>query len=1189
MHITEIVLDNFKSFGRKTRIPLYDDFTTISGPNGAGKSNIIDGILFALGLARTRGMRAQRLPDLIYNPGYEDGSQERDGPAEASVEVTLDNSDGTLTRAQVVNAAGSERIGDVEEITVRRRIKETEDNYYSYYYLNGRSVNLSDIQELLAAAGITPEGYNVVMQGDVTGIINMTPHERREIIDEIAGVAEFDKKKAAAFEELETVTDRISDAQTRIDEKTRRLDRLQDEREQALEYQRLQEEREEYERYQDLAELEAKRSTLSDREDSLADLEATLADRKATLEQRRAQVERLEAELDALTAEIEAKGEEEQLEIQREMEATKGEISRLEDRIEAARERIEEAKEQRQQAFIELDRKQETLAEVEEQIRETKLDQSSIEADLKDKKAALADVKAEIEAVDTEYDQLKEKLQSLKDKRETAQESRNEKQREQDRLLDAARRRSEELETARERRTTLQERLEELDDREAALEAEHEKAERNHQNIAGVVEDLKADKQEVADTLADIEEQLAAKQQEYADLEARVEQTGADNAYGRAVTTILEADFEGVHGAVGQLGSVPDQYATACETAAGGRLANVVVDDDGVGQRAIEYLKQRNAGRATFLPLTEMEQRSLPSLPDDPGVIDFAYNLVEFDTTYAGVFSYVLGSTVVVEDIETARRYMGRYRFVTLDGDLVEQSGAMTGGSGRGSRYSFSETSDSDLERLAAAITELQDRRQELIDQRDELDDRLEAARDRRAEAAESVRSVEADLEALAEERARVEADLDETTEQIESLEEQRTEVDEEMETLTAEIESIEADIESYTAEIESIEADLADSRIPELTAEADTLREEIESLNEQLAAHEAALNEHQLEKEYAESAIEDLNEEIESAQNTIADQEDRIDELEAEIADHEATLDELEAAFAELEDELVDLKDQRDGLRETLAAAKRRRETAKDAVAETRSERDELRAEINTLRDEIASLEAAVDDYDPAAVPDQAAVTKRLAEIDEEMTALEPVNMLALDEYEEVEAELDALQDRKAELTTERDEIEARIDSYEEQKRAAFMEAFEAINEQFTAIFDQLSDGTGELVLEDEADPFEGGLTMRAEPRDKPVQRLEAMSGGEKSLTALSLIFAIQRHDPAPFYAFDEIDAFLDAANAERVGEMVDELAGEAQFVVVSHRSALLDRSERALGVTMQHDNISTVAGIELSGETPA
>ena len=205
-------------------------------------------------------------------------------------------------------------------------------------------------------------------------------------------------------------------------------------------------------------------------------------------------------------------------------------------------------------------------------------------------------------------------------------------------------------------------------------------------------------------------------------------------------------------------------------------------------------------------------------------------------------------------------------------------------------------------------------------------------------------------------------------------------------------------------------------------------------------------------------------------------------------------------------------------------------------------------------------------------------------------MEALEPVNMLAIDEYDTVEDDLDDLTDKKATLTDERDGIEERIDSYEAQKKRTFMESYEAINEQFESIFERLSAGSGTLHLEDPEDPFEGGLTMKAQPGDKPIQRLDAMSGGEKSLTALAFIFAIQRHNPAPFYALDEVDAFLDAANAERVGELVDELASEAQFIVVSHRSAMLERSERAIGVTMQGDNVSAVTGIDLGApEAPA
>src|SRR6056297_1776495 len=342
MHIKALVLDNFKSFGRKTRIPFYEDFTVITGPNGSGKSNIIDAVLFALGLARTRGIRAEKLTDLIYNPGH-DGDDEVAGPMEASVQVILDNADGTLSRSQVVSAAGTDDVGDVDEITVKRRVKRTEENYYSYYYLNGRSVNLSDIRDLLAQAGITPEGYNVVMQGDVTEIINTTPYRRREIIDEIAGVAEFDAKKADAFEELEAVKERVEEVDLRIEEKEDRLDQLEDERETALQYQSLRDEKHEYEGYLKAAELEEKRSTLASTEKKVEAATQELDDVQSELDERQGKVSRLESELEELTREIERKGEDEQLKIKAEMEEIKGEIRSLENDIEAAEERKETA------------------------------------------------------------------------------------------------------------------------------------------------------------------------------------------------------------------------------------------------------------------------------------------------------------------------------------------------------------------------------------------------------------------------------------------------------------------------------------------------------------------------------------------------------------------------------------------------------------------------------------------------------------------------------------------------------------------------------------------------------------------------------------------------------------------------------------------------------------------------------
>ena len=827
MHISALVLDGFKSFGRPTRIPFYEDFTVITGPNGSGKSNIIDGVLFALGLARTRGIRAEKLTDLIYNPGHDGDQEASGGTREASVEVILDNSDGTLTREQVVTAAGTDRIGEVDEITIKRRVKQTDDNYYSYYYLNERSVNLGDIQDLLSQAGIAPEGYNVVMQGDVTEIINMSPVQRRGIIDEIAGVAEFDQKKAAAFEELDAVKDRINEAELKIEDKQDRLDQLADERETALEYQSHREEKQEYEGYLKAAELEDKRETLAETEHKIESTTDTLDERQSTLDTKQGRLTRLEDELDKLNREIERKGEDEQLAIKREIESVKGEIDRLEGRIETAEQRVEDAENERRGAFVELDRKQETVDELEGEIRDHKVKKASIKSTVQDKQAELTEVKQEIENVDTEFDELKSELADEKERLESLKSEANEAQRKKDRLLDDARRRSTEVTETQAEIDDAREELPELKAKLSELHSELDKAEKNRDTIESTIQTLREDRNELKAELDEIKDDLREKQSEYAELEARASDSG-DTSWPRAVTTILNANKGGVHGAVGDLGSVEAEYATACETAAGGRLANVVVADDGVGSDCIDYLKSRNAGRATFLPITKMDNRSLPRLPNDPGVIDFARNLVEYDSRFESIFSYVLGSTLVVEDMQTARQFMGDYRMVTLDGDLVERSGAMTGGSGGGSRYSFSKSGEGKLERIAKGIAKLEDKRRTLESEIRETESDIDDAREKKSDATETVRAIETDIERAREEIDDTESKVETLEARLEEIETERAEVTEEMESVDDEIADLEAEREAVEATIADLEAELADSKIPELTAEADDINSEI-------------------------------------------------------------------------------------------------------------------------------------------------------------------------------------------------------------------------------------------------------------------------------------------------------------------------------------------------------------------------
>ena len=1184
MHITRLTLDGFKSFGRPTKLPFYEDFTVITGPNGSGKSNIIDAVLFALGLARTRGIRAERLPDLIYDPGEADaGGSTR----EASVTVTLDNSEGTLSRDQIVAAADSEDVGECEMVQVRRRIKQTEDNYYSYYYLNGRSTTLGAIKDLLAQAGITPAGYNVVMQGDVTEIISMTPYQRRGIIDEIAGVAEFDAKKEAAYEELAAVEDRIEEADLRIEEKTGRQDELADEREVALEYQQLREARGEYEGYQRAAELEDKReelsTTLTQRHAAEEALE-TAEEEHATAN---AVVSELEAQLDALTEEIERKGEDEQLAIAAEIESMTTQIARLQERIDGQQTAIADADADRRKAFIKLDGHEERQEELQVEIRETKAAKAGVTAEISTLRGELASVTAEIDAVDTEYADQKEALQAAKRRRESLREERHAAQRQKDRLLDESRRKADAISEERESLSSVHAEREALETARTEQQEEVEAASANIETISSVISGLETDREELIAERSRLTERIRDRQSAYSELQSSLRDAG-QSSWPRSVTTVLQAGLDGVHGTVGQLGQVEAAYATACETAAGGRLANIVVDDDEVGANGIDLLKTRRAGRATFLPMTKMDHRPLPSAPDDPGVVAFARDLVTYERQYAAVFSHVLGATLVVEDMDTARSLMGRYRMVTLEGDLVAKSGAMTGGSSGGSRYSFSQTGEGRLERLAEEITDLQTERDAVDADVDAVDADLQGARERAATARGRLKEAERALEAAETALKDNELKAESMEATIAALQDERSSIDTEMQELDATIEDFDAEIDEVTAEITDLEESLGDSAIPALTSRADEIREQISDAKRAVESHDNTLNELSLEARYVSEQIESLQEEIAAVQDRKADAEETIDAAREEIEALDEQRSQRRAAVAALEEELADLKQDRSTLRAELDAAREDAINAREAHDAAQTRVEELTTEIERLEWEIDSIADEVGSYDPAEIPDHAEVQSEIDRLTAEMSALEPVNMLAIEAYDVIADELAQLQERRDILVEEAAAITDRIEGFEDQKREAFMTAYEAIGANFTEVFEKLSDGTGELALDNPETPFEGGLLMRAQPADKPVQRLEGLSGGEKSLAALAFIFAIQRYRPAPFYALDEVDAFLDAANAERVGQMLDDLSRDAQFIVVSHRTALLERADRAVGVVMQGNNISSVTGIQVAAEDP-
>uniref|UniRef100_UPI00272E709A AAA family ATPase n=1 Tax=Methanococcoides sp. TaxID=1966350 RepID=UPI00272E709A len=407
MYIKELEFINFKSFGKKVKIPFFDDFTTISGPNGSGKSNIIDGILFVLGLSNSRTLRAEKLTDLIYN------GDKAKRPDFAQVTIKFDNID-------------REMPVDADEVTISRKIRETDNGYYSYFYFNGKAVSLTEVHNYLSKARVTPEGYNVVMQGDVTRIITMTPNERRKIIDEIAGVAEFDNKRDRALNELEIVRERVERADILIEEVEKQLEKLKVERDQAVKYQALKQEKMKFEGFVLLSKLKDAKVELENVDKDISSKKEVQEKLQLSIEERKEKLAGIEKELTELTSEIQRMGEDEQIQVKRDIEEIKGEVSRCVNSIELADNEIEDIDSRRKKAFLDIEGTKNKINDVDSKLSEESLRKDSILSEISERKTERMILQSRISDVDEKFAQTRDELSVFKSELETVKNDKSE-------------------------------------------------------------------------------------------------------------------------------------------------------------------------------------------------------------------------------------------------------------------------------------------------------------------------------------------------------------------------------------------------------------------------------------------------------------------------------------------------------------------------------------------------------------------------------------------------------------------------------------------------------------------------------------------------------------------------------------------------------------------------------------------
>lgn len=1161
MYIKQLEIDNFKSFANRSEIPLLKGFTTVSGPNGSGKSNIIDSVLFALGLANASELRAENLSHFISTYTKRN---------EAFVKVTFGDMEGG------------------EDLSIARRIRKSTQGYASTYYVNDSVTTLTNVHAILEKYNVTPNSYNVMMQGDVQGITNCTPKNRRKIIDEIAGIADFDRRIDQATNELTDVEQRVERSSVILGEIENMLEQLKEEREVAIKYQKLRDEKNSLEsQITKVRFFDIKRNLEKAHENILEFTKKKKQEelKNKDLEERLTLVKSKYTEISQLVKE---KGEAQQLELKKQEEALKGEIDRKTNALNFADKQILENKKTAENARNGIENFKHKIEDIKLNITLKIENIQKIEAEITQKKAELKKILEDMTGLSSTAEQhiekrnlLRKELEDLQDK-ETA-------------LLKEKLPLENELKNIQQALADAKDKVTELEELKANFSSNYDlkkqlvtELEKEMQDFKQIQQNTMHELDTTNNEINDLNYNIRMAYNKLSGLQAKKQY--ANQSMGNAIDTVMNAKLRGVHAPLVKLGTVDKEYSTAMGIAFGGRMSHIVVDDEHVASVAIELLKSSGGGRTTFIPLNKVQKAPTRlSLPKDRGVIDFAINLVDFDDEYLNAFYYAVGDTIVVEDMECAKKLIGRYRMVTLAGELFEKSGAITGGSMRRSGLSFSQNDDAQLEEFKEKVKGLEEKLASLESKKSSLESKLQSIRQNYSDSMSEYSKAKVELDNMNTSYANSENLLKEKSAFITENEPKIQDFNKKLDKLEENNVEIYDKILTTKSEIEEIEKLINDKDLKDLKEKTEGVESEIKRLESHLMSTQNEKNELERQIDFNKSLITTKEEEIqEKEKNNVKLEEDKtIFQKDIKILNEKIEV--LKDEISKIEEKLGELLKQRDEINSELIEMEKQKHirTADiDRIAEQiesfRARRRELEPQLETAKKELEDTGAEIDKLEPVEISIDE-ITSKIQRLDKKMQELGDVNMRALTTYDEKLARQTEIKEQIDVLTKERKEILDRMHGYEQLKKETFMKTYNNINENFKSVFHQLSEGEGELKLEFPDDPLNGGLTIEAQPRDKKLQRLESMSGGEKALTALAFVFAIQRYMPSPFYAFDEVDASLDTMNVERIAQMVQNQSKDTQFIVVSHRKPMIESANRTIGVTQKEKGITRVTGVKL------
>ena len=1158
-------MKGFKSFANKTELLFGNGFNCVLGPNGSGKSNVFDALCFVLGKSGAKGLRAEKTANLVYNGGKTKTPSKN---AEVSIYFSNEHEEFPI---------------EGDEIKISRIVNKTGQ---SKYKINDKTMTRGQILELLSAARINPDGYNIILQGQITHMIEMSSEQRRKMIEEIAGISIYEEKKKKAIRELDRVEDRLVEADVILAERDTYIKELKKDRNQAMKFKELDEKIKKNKLTLLNYKKNSNESKLKNAESKIIAITNNNNSLKEKIEKNKEIISSKNKQVENINNEIEEKGEKDQVKLHKEVEKLRIDLALNKQRIETLSSEVDKINLRKEELSLNLIEIKSKVKIIDAQKKEKAETIKIKDGEIKNIEAAIsnfkkkhnvdsaAEVDKEISELDKKADVLQEELHVLREEQQNVM-------REKDRVEIMLQSIDEKIEKVLNISKENKEKVEEL-------KSNKERFKQTTKELSTEI----SENSNLALQLSNARSKLLSKKEEESKVRAKSSNIRDAIAGGRAIQGILENKdkFRGVYGTVSELGNVKSKYSQALEIAAGGRIQSIVVDSVKTAAACIDFLKSKQLGVATFLPIDKLNAPFIKTelrTMKKQGVHGLAVDLIEYDAQFKKVFSYVFGNTLVVDDIETAKK-MGvggtsGTRMVTLSGDLIEASGAMRGGhkvKRRGLGFQEKETSEQ-LERLEKQINDIEITIRSLEFKKEANEETIQKLRIEKAELEGDIIRLEKTLHVDSD-------DFDANNKVKENLKTSDKELDSKLDKIQDKISDKTKELTQIKIKRQELREKISQLTNPTKLAELNTLEEkrtelkmeilQIQGESKNLVSEETSILKPELEN--IEKILKQHEKENQDFVTEKKDLASLIKKQDKELLEKEKVEKKFYAQFKELFNKRSKMTDEISKLESQLFDSSTTIRVNEEKINAFNIETARIKAEISGLEEEMKQFEG----IEPYKEKEQSKIESEIRQFEKMAQDMGAVNMKALEIYDQAEKEFKSLLEKKTSLAREKGDVLLLINEIDSKKKEIFMITYDVINKNFKRIFSTLSrKGDASMYLENENDIFEAGLSIKVRLSGKRFLDIRSLSGGEKTMTALAFLFAVQEHEPASFYVLDEVDAALDKHNSEKLAQLVRDYSIHAQYIVVSHNDSIITEADDLFGVSMNEHGISKITTLKL------